>query len=234
VKLTFEVQQEQLEEDKEYVNKLLANPEFVPVDMGAYIQEYHHKEREFLQKEEDVMEEEEDVEDLGEKYLLGFKNQGFLLTWISLLLKLKLQVSNSSSALENVYKRAFVNYFNQRGEVYTGLLDTVFSWLRTLNLNLAQQKEIVKGREYELSSCSIEWEDFSSYEGLFRLILQFLYLFIAKFPKYFGKWYNATLKPNQKEVESLLRNFISNTLFNDEKKLIENKQGGKGIIFISF
>lgn len=35
------------------------------------------------------------------------------------------------------------------------------------------------------------------------------------------------MKANKKEVESLIRNFISNKLFNDEKTLIENKQFGK-------
>jgi len=60
-----------------------------------------------------------------------------------------------------------------------------------------------------------------------------LYLFITKFPKFFGKWHSETLKQNQREVESLIRNFISNTLFNDEKNLIEAKQYGM-IIFKVF
>ena len=158
MKLSFgEVSGEKLEEDKTYVNELFLNKSFVPLDMKAVISNYHQKEKEFLKKEEDVLDEEEDVEDLGEKYLLGFKNQGFLLTWISLLLKLKLQAANSSSDVENIYKRAFINYFNRNPEVYTGLLDIVFSWLKTLNLNLAQQRDILNSKDYDLGTVSLEW-----------------------------------------------------------------------------
>ena len=77
-------------------------------------------------------------------------------------------------------------------------------------------------------------EDFSSFEGLFRIILQFIYLFIVRFPKFFRKWYENTVKANKKEVESLIKSFISNTLFNEEKNLIENKQFGKEILWFGF
>jgi len=157
LKLGFEISGEKLEEDKSYVNDLFLKQEFIPLDMKSVITSYHQKEKQFLQKEEDALDEEEDVEDLGEKYLLGFKNQGFLLTWISLLLKLKLQAANSSSAIENIYKRAFINYFNRNPEVYRGLLDIIFSWLRTLNLNLAQQRDIINSKDYDLGTVSLEW-----------------------------------------------------------------------------
>ena len=62
MKLSFEVNGEQLEEDKTYVNDLFLKKDFVPLDMKAVISNYHQKEKEFLKREEDVIDEEEDVE----------------------------------------------------------------------------------------------------------------------------------------------------------------------------
>ena len=155
LKLKVEVSEEKLEEDKAYLPELFANKDFIPVDMTQIIKYHHQKEKELLYVEEDA--EEEDVEDVGERYLLNSQNHGFLLTWISLLLKLKLQVTNSPSTIENIYKRAFINYFNQQAGVYTDLLDVMFSWLKILNLNLSQQKEILSTKDFELGDISLEW-----------------------------------------------------------------------------
>ena len=156
MKLRVNIVEEKLEEDKDYINQLFTNEEFIPVNMEETIKDYYQKEKELLQVEEDAF-DEEDEEDLGEKFLLNSKNHGLLLTWVSLLLKLKLQIANSATEVENIYKRAFINYFNQRPEIYSGVLDIVFTWLKTLNFNLSQQRDIINSKEYELGNLSLEW-----------------------------------------------------------------------------
>mmetsp|Transcript_8101 Transcript_8101/g.7274 ORF Transcript_8101/g.7274 Transcript_8101/m.7274 type:complete len:384 (-) Transcript_8101:93-1244(-) len=221
VKLHKEINEEKLE-DRDFVNDLFQDKQFIPVDLIGLIKSSHIREEEYFRGEEENLEEESDF---GEKYLLNSKTYSFLLNWIGLFIKLKYQLNNSSSDTENLYKRAFMTFFNENSGAYADLIEIVYTWLRSINLGLTEQKNIVSTKNNEVSNISPEWEDFSSIDTLFKLIVQLNYLFIGKFPKFFRKWYNDTSKLNRKEAEIIIRNFISNTMFNDEKQLIETKSG---------
>jgi len=142
-------------EDKSYVDELFANRKFMPVNPFEVILHQHKREEEFFKAEDEIIEEGE--EDLGDKYLLYPRNYGFLLTWISILLKLKYQLGNSASELEQMYKRSFEIYFGSNSAVYFDLMEIIFAWFRGLNLSLVDLKNIISTKNNDVNNISPEW-----------------------------------------------------------------------------
>ena len=68
--------------------------------------------------------------------------------------------------------------------------------------------------------------DFALNSEFFKLNVQFLYIFLSQFPTYFKKWLDNTSKTNISMAQSVIKTFISSTLFMDEIEIIETKQEG--------
>eukprot|EP01016_Furgasonia_blochmanni_P048441 TRINITY_DN720_c0_g1_i6.p1 TRINITY_DN720_c0_g1~~TRINITY_DN720_c0_g1_i6.p1 ORF type:complete len:457 (+),score=158.07 TRINITY_DN720_c0_g1_i6:81-1451(+) len=158
--------------------------------------------------------------DPAETNMIRPRNYAYVLTWISLILKLKSN-RKEDQAYEKV-KTALVEYMDQRKEIHTRFLDNIFFIVKRLSLTENEKKGIVKPNE--VASMDPDWSDFLSQESLFKVIIQAMFLFASKFPSYLRKWVSEANKSYVKIAENCVRNFISLALFNNEIELIENNQ----------
>ena len=137
-------------EDSQYVTQLVQVQEILPRSLITFLNNFGSEKSEKEEIIEDSEEEEEKEESQTE--CVRPKNYSFLLTWISLILKIKVQLSNSPSNIETCLRKVILLYLSQNKKKYIDALNQIFQWIKVLNFTDTEQKNMVSPKSKELSS----------------------------------------------------------------------------------
>ena len=142
-------------EDSQYVTELVQAQEILPRSLILYLNNFGSEKIGNEEIKEDS-EEEKEEKDENENECVRPKNYSFLLTWISFILKIKIQLSNCPSNIESTIRKVILLYLSQNKKKYIDALNKIFEWMQELNFTEAEQKRIISPKSKELSSTAPE------------------------------------------------------------------------------